>query len=33
MTLYISITKVKELIVDVLEPVMIEAKKESEYAK
>ena len=33
MLAYISVTKVKQLITDILAPVMISAKKESQFAR
>ena len=33
MALYVSVTKVKEIVSDVLEPIMKQAKVESNYAK
>ena len=33
MMMYISVTRVKQLITEVLQPVLVQAKKESEYAQ
>jgi hypothetical protein len=33
MVVYISVTKVKEMITGIMAPVMVSAKKESEFAK
>lgn len=33
MVMYISVTRVKELITEVMEPVLIKAKQESDYAR